>query len=149
MVTPVRRPGLHFHQVIEPAPPTKSRRQVATEKKAKKETKEQKKNKGLKKIATIENVKAHKQAASTKTPCPLPPKKSPKKTSWKGWWAPSNPLSDVTNHSHTALSKNIKINQECYLETKGATMVSDVLADLESCSHNDSASKAVSNLNAT
>jgi len=81
MVTLVCRPSLCSHQVIKPAPSTKSRRQVATKKKAKKEIKEWKKNEGLKKIATIENVKAHEQAALIKTPCPLPPKKSPKKTS--------------------------------------------------------------------
>jgi hypothetical protein len=63
-------------------PPTKSRKQVATEKKAEKQAKEQKKNEGLKKIATAENAKAQEQVASTKTPHPalLPPKAS-KKTS--------------------------------------------------------------------
>jgi len=81
MVTLVCRPSLCSHQVIKPAPSTKSRRQVATKKKAKKETKEWKKNESLKKIATIKNAKAHEQAASIKTLCPLPPKKSLKKTS--------------------------------------------------------------------
>jgi len=91
MATPVCRPGLRFCQIVEPAPPTKSRRQVATEKKAKKETKEGKKNEGLKKIATVKNAKAYEQAALTKTPHPLPLKKSPKKTSQKHRQAPSNP----------------------------------------------------------
>ena len=40
-----------------------------------------KKNEGLKKIATIENVKAHEQAVLIKTPFLLPPKKFLKKTS--------------------------------------------------------------------
>jgi hypothetical protein len=58
MVTPVHRSGHRSCQIVEPAPPTKSRRQVAAEKKAEKEEKERKKNKGLKKIATVENAKA-------------------------------------------------------------------------------------------
>jgi hypothetical protein len=64
-------------------PPTKSRKQVATEKKAEKEMKEWKKKKGLKKIATVKNAKAQEQEASTKTPhSALPPPKKPlKKTS--------------------------------------------------------------------
>ena len=110
MATLICRPGLCFCQVVEPAPSTKSRRQVATKKKAKKETKEWKKNEGLKKIATIENVKAHKQAASTKIPRLLPQKKSPKKTSRKCQQAPSNPSSDVADHGYTALSEDIKTN---------------------------------------
>jgi hypothetical protein len=40
------------------------------------------------------------------------------------------------------------MNQKCHLETKGATMVSDVPADSEPYTHNDSASEAVSNLDA-
>jgi len=82
MVTPVRRPGLCSCRIVKPVPPTKSRKQVATEKKAEKQAKEQKKNEGLKKIATAENAKAQEQVASTKTPHPalLPPKAS-KKTS--------------------------------------------------------------------
>ena len=66
MATPVHRPGLRSHRIVEPTPPTKSRKQVATEKKAEKEAKEQKKNEGLKKIATVENAKAQEQEASTK-----------------------------------------------------------------------------------
>jgi hypothetical protein len=41
------------------------------------------------------------------------------------------------------------MNQKCYLKTKGATMVSDVPVDLEPYTHDDSASEAVSDLNAT
>jgi hypothetical protein len=59
MVTLICKPGLCSHQVVKPASSTKSRRQVATKKKAKKKIKEWKKNEGLKKIATIENAKAH------------------------------------------------------------------------------------------
>jgi hypothetical protein len=102
----------------------------------------------LKKIATIENAKAYKQVALTKTPHPLPPKKSLKKTSWKHWRAPSNPSSDVADHGYTALSENIETNQKCHLETEGATMVSDVPADSEPYTYDDSASEAVSNLDA-
>jgi len=40
MATPIHRYGLHSHQVVKPTPPTKSRRQVATEKKAEKKIKE-------------------------------------------------------------------------------------------------------------
>ena len=149
MATPVHRSGLRSRQIVEPAPPTKSRRQVAAEKKAEKETKERKKNEGLKKIATVENAKAQEQAASTKTPCLLPPKKSLKKTSRKRRQAPSNPSSDVADHGHTALSEDIETNQECHSETEGATMVSDVPADLEPCTRDDSASEAVSVLDAT
>ena len=108
-----------------------------------------KKNEGLKKIATIKNVKAHEQAVLIKTPFLLPPKMFLKKTSRKRWWAPSNSSSNITNHSHTAVSENIKMNQKCHLETKGATIVSDIPADLEPHTCNDSASEAVSNLNTT
>jgi len=83
MATPVHRPSLHSYRIVEPTPPTKSRKQVATKKKAEKEAKEWKKNEGLKKIATVKNVKAQEQEALTKTPCPTlpPPKKTSKKTS--------------------------------------------------------------------
>jgi hypothetical protein len=148
MASPVRRPGLRSHQIVEPTPPTKSRRQIAAEKKAEKEAKERKKNEGLKKIATVENAKAQEQEASTKTPRPAlpPPKKILKKTSRKR--ASSKPSSDVTDHGHTALSEDIETNQEHGSETEGAAMVSvsDVPADPPT--RDDSASEAVSNLEA-
>ena len=39
MASPVCRSGLCSHQIVKPTPPTKSRKQVATEKKAEKEVK--------------------------------------------------------------------------------------------------------------
>jgi hypothetical protein len=149
MATPICRPGLCSCRIVESVPPTKSRKQVATKKKAKKQAKEWKKNEGLKKIATVKNVKAQEQVASTKTPCPalLPPKAS-KKTSQKQ--APSsNPSSNVADHSHTALSKDIEMNQEHHSETNDVAMVlvSDVLAEPPTC--DNSASEAVTDLKAT
>ena len=41
------------------------------------------------------------------------------------------------------------MNQKCHLETEGAIMVSDVPADLEPHTRDDSASEAVSILDAT
>jgi len=149
MASPVRRPGLRSRQIVEPAPPTKSRKQVATEKKAEKEVKEWKKKEGLKKIATVENMKAQEQEASTKTPRPAlpPPKKPSKKTSRKR--ALSNPSSNVADHGHTALSEDIEMNQEHPSETEGAATVllSDVPAEPPTC--DVSASEAVSDLEAT
>jgi hypothetical protein len=149
MASPVCRPGLRSRQIVEPVPPTKSRKQVATEK-AEKEVKEQKKNEGLKKIATVENAKAQEQEALTKTPYPAlpPPKKPSKKTSQKR--ASSNPSSNVADldHDHTALSEDIKMNQEHPSETEGVATVllSDVPA--EPPTHDDSASEMVSDLEA-
>src|SRR5216683_2744883 len=79
IASPVCRPSLHSRQVVKPASPTKSRRQVAT------------KNEGLKKIATVENAKAQEEQALTKTPCPsLPPLKKTLKKKYR-MWASSNP----------------------------------------------------------
>ena len=110
IASPVCRPSLHSRQVVKPASPTKSRRQVATKKKAEKEVKEWKKNEGLKKIATVKNAKAQEEQALTKTPCPsLPPLKKTLKKKYR-MRASSNPSSDVTDHGHMALSEDIKTN---------------------------------------
>lgn len=149
MASPVRRPGLRSRQIVEPAPPTKSRRQVAAEKKAEKVAKEREKNEGLKKIATVENAKAQEQEASTKTPRPAPPplKKTSKKPPRKR--TASKPSPDVTDHGDPAHSEDTETNQQHLSETEGAATasVSDVPADPPT--RDDSASEAVSDLEAT
>lgn len=150
MASPVRRPGLRSRQIVEPAPPAKSRKQVAAEKKAEKEAKERKKNEGLKKIATVENAKAQEQEASTKTPCPalLPPKKTSKKISQKRALS-LDPSSDVADHGHAALSEDIETNQGHHSETDdvATALVSDVPTEPPTCG--DSAGEAVTDLEAT
>lgn len=149
MSTQTRREGLRTRPPVESLPPTKTKKQIAAEKKAERLEKERAKQDGLKRIAAVENETAR-EHASTNTPRPPPP--PPKKTSKaasktrgqkRTSRSESEPSSDGDKDSHATPSEDVDMDQ--ISEADGGT----VAEAPPTTTRDDSGSEAVSDLGAT